>query len=152
MQARIQEHLEELGITEGELLNELRGYYKPSFFYIYLQGDFNTDSALLSVRDRGTLVHEYTHYIQNIATYWGLYCSIVRYQQLIEFKSYLNQAKEIKIPLSINYSEGLRKKLDRVRLGNGMSDFDIYKSWNIDATHKIVVEKKQLICMIKIMK
>lgn len=144
MHVRIQEHLEELGITESELLNELRGYYKPSFFYIYLQGDFNINSALLSKKDRGTLVHEYTHYIQNIATYWGLYCSITRYQQLIEFKSYLNQNKEIEIPLRIDYSEALRKKMNRVRLGNGISIFNIYKLWDIDTTHKVIIEKKPI--------
>ena len=111
MQKIIQKHLDTFGVSEKDLLNDLRGYYKPSFFYIYLKGSFNIDLDLLSIKDRGTFVHEYIHYVQNIATYWGLYSSIVRYQELMEFKSHLITSETVDIPVVVYYSEKLRKKM-----------------------------------------
>lgn len=64
MQKVIQEYLDVFGVSEKDLLNDLRGYYKPSFFYIYLKGSFDIDLDLLSNKDRGTFVHEYIHYVQ----------------------------------------------------------------------------------------
>lgn len=141
MQSRIQEYSNVLGMTKDELLNELRGYYKPSFFYIYLEGDFNINMESLSIKDRGTFVHEYIHYIQNISTYWGLYCSIVRYQELTEFNNHLIASEEINVPCMIERSERLRNKIDRVIFGNGLSIFSDQNSWNIDTEHKIIIEK-----------
>lgn len=141
MQKVIQEYLDILGVSEMDLLNDLRGYYKPSFFYIYLKGSFNTDVDLLSIKDRGTFVHEYIHYIQNIATYWGLYTSIVRYQELTEFKSHLIASNNLEIPLIIDYSENLKRKIDRVKFGNGSLSFSNDKSWNINGAQEIAIEK-----------
>jgi len=144
MQTKIQYYSNRLGISENELLYELRGYYKPSFFYIYLEGDFSDDVGNLSIKDRGTFVHEYIHYIQNIATYWGLYCSIVRYQELVELKSHLIASENIEIPLNIEYSDSLKNKNEWVKLGNGTSFFTESKSWNIDTTQIISIDKKSI--------
>lgn len=144
MQKVILDYLEAHGIAEQELLNNLRGYYKPSFFYIFLEGSFNIDVGLLSPKDRGTLVHEYIHYIQNISTYWGLYSSIVRYHELMEFKSYLIATDNIEIPIKLEYSETLKVKIDRVIFGNGRSNFPYGKSWNIDLSKNIEIEKNRL--------
>lgn len=141
MQKAIQNYLDILGVSEKDLLNDLRGYYKPSFFYIYLKGSFNTDIDLLSIKDRGTFVHEYIHYIQNIATYWGLYTSIVRYQELTEFKSHLIASNDLEIPLIIDYTENLKRKINRVKLGNGSLSFSNDRSWNINSSHEIAIEK-----------
>lgn len=142
MQKIIQKHLDAFGVSEKDLLNDLRGYYKPSFFYIYLKGSFNIDLDLLSIKDRGTFVHEYIHYVQNIATYWGLYSSIVRYQELMEFKSHLITSETVDIPVVVDYSENLRKKIDWVIFGNGTSSFSDSRSWNINNEHKIAIEKE----------
>ena len=142
MQKVIQEYLDVFGVSEKDLLNDLRGYYKPSFFYIYLKGSFDIDLDLLSNKDRGTFVHEYIHYVQNIATYWGLYSSIIRYKELREFKSHLNSSQTIEIPVIVDYSENLRKDFDRVILGNGTSSFSNNRSWNINSEHEITIEKE----------
>lgn len=142
MQTKMQEYSKALGVAEEELLNELRGYYKPSFFYMYLKGDYKTDIGQLSIKDQGTFIHEYIHYIQNIATFWGLYCSIVRYQELIEIKAHLIESDELTIPLAIQYSEDLKRKIARVNSGNGLLKFDEHNSWNIDVDHIIGIQKK----------
>lgn len=142
MQKVIQEYLDVLGVSEKDLLNDLRGYYKPSFFYIYLKGGFDTDVDRLSIKDRGTFIHEYIHYIQNIATYWGLYTSIVRYHELTEFKSHLIASNNLEIPIVIDYSENLKRKIDRVKFGNGSFLFNDDRSWNINGDKEIAIEKR----------
>lgn len=81
--------LSELGITGAELSHELRGFYSTAFFHIYTQGDFKMDLGQISQKDRGTFIHEYVHYWQNIGTLYGLADSILRYDELMYFKSKL---------------------------------------------------------------
>ena len=70
-----------------DLDNGLRGFYSNSFFHIYIDGEFNIDvSKVAEQKDKGTALHEYVHYLQNIGTLWGLYCSINNYETIIEFK------------------------------------------------------------------
>jgi len=55
------------------IYNKLLGYYLPSFFFIKLNTkegieDLNhVNSSTLS-----TFFHEYTHFIQDFATIWGI--------------------------------------------------------------------------------
>ena len=44
----IQEKLLSLGVSEKEIVSNLRGAYNTSFFHIYTAGDFNTDLSLIS--------------------------------------------------------------------------------------------------------
>jgi hypothetical protein len=137
----IQEYSKIVGINEKDLLNELRGFYKPSFFHIYLKGDYNEDFGALSKKDKGTFIHEYIHYIQNIATYWGLFCSITRYQELINFKSHIIHSEKLEIPLKMDYGAILKCNIRRVICGKGLSFFNEKKSWNINRSLDIVIEK-----------
>lgn len=82
----IQEKLLSLGVSEKEIVSNLRGAYNTSFFHIYTAGDFNTDLSLISQEDRGTFIHEYIHYWQNIGTLWGLSSSILRYEMMLKLK------------------------------------------------------------------
>lgn len=135
------EFLNLLEITESDLQFDLRGYYSTSFFHVYLEGEFDTDIKRLSIKDRGTFIHEYIHYFQNIGTYWGLYCSIIRYHEMLEFKAQIIDSDIIEIPLNLNYSEKLRAKIEWVKAGNGLSVYNSNLTWNINKEHKIEIKQ-----------
>ena len=72
----IQEKLLSLGVSEKEIVSNLRGAYNTSFFHIYTAGDFNTDLSLISQEDRGTFIHEYIHYWQKHRYFVGDYLPV----------------------------------------------------------------------------
>lgn len=105
-------------------LQSCRGFYTNGFFHIFIDGEFNPMiNEISTITDRGTSVHEYIHYIQNIGTLWGLYESMTRYEHLIEFKQAIAKEKEIKRPFVPQISESLQKKYEYIRFGNGFSKY-----------------------------
>jgi hypothetical protein len=62
-----------------------RGCYAPS--YLYMQLGFKVERCLTgySPRNLGTVVHEYTHFLQNLTTPWGLYSSWLHYKIILKF-------------------------------------------------------------------
>ncbi|MCT4636581.1 MAG: hypothetical protein N4A72_02640 [Bacteroidales bacterium] len=78
---------------------ELRGYYSPSFFYMYINGEFNIDYSKMSSIDFGTFVHEYIHYIQNIATVVGLTSSQNYFLVMRSYKEYFQTLETKSLPL-----------------------------------------------------
>ncbi|WP_299126260.1 hypothetical protein [uncultured Winogradskyella sp.] len=97
-----------LRMNENEY--ELRGFYKPHFFSIVLNGSFDIEFDKLSREDLGTFVHEYTHYLQNITTIFGLKNSLLFFRYLFEVKKYINDSKELTVPFKeIPFSVGLSK-------------------------------------------
>lgn len=120
-------------MTQGqkdEIEASLRGFYANSFFHIYTVGEFNVDiSQIASTRDKGTALHEYTHYIQNIGTLWGLYCSMCNYDMILQFKYEIFNAQEIKRPVTISLTEPLERKKRYVQHGNGTQG---YPKWNLN--------------------
>lgn len=114
---------------EKELEACIRGFYSNSFFHIYTKGEFNLDvSKIARQKDKGTAQHEYTHYIQNIGTLWGLYCSIFNYETIIQFKKAVYEATEIVRPFAIPTTESLKRKALYVKHGNGTIG---YPKWNL---------------------
>ena len=113
------------------IINEsLRGFFTNSFFHIYIDGEFNPNiSEVRDKKDKGTALHEYTHYIQNIGTLWGLYESIYHYEVLIEFKNAIINSTNINRPFKVPLSEALLKKKRIIHHGNGTTD---YLNWIID--------------------
>lgn len=77
----------------------LRGMYKPSFFYIFLNGDFDKNYSNMSDKDMGTFVHEYVHYLQNITTLFGQNNSILFLNYIYEFRNHIATHEGISIPL-----------------------------------------------------
>ena len=131
-------------VEQQRLLDEsLRGFYSNSFFHIYINGEFNTTIAnITEQKDKGTALHEYTHYLQNIGTLWGLYCSIQHYEIIIEFKKAILAAGEIKRPFIFNLPEELKRKEEYIRHGDGTRG---YPKWNIDEEKPVDIELKQII-------
>jgi hypothetical protein len=92
----------------NEIEYETRGFYKPHFFSLYINGNFNSDLNLLSQQNLGTFVHEYTHYLQNITTIFGLRNSIFYFRYIYEVKKYIAENENLNIPLEdIPFSESL---------------------------------------------
>lgn len=133
-----------IDVEKQKQLDEcLRGFYSNSFFHIYIDGEFNTAIAnIAEQKDRGTALHEYTHYIQNIGTLWGLYCSIQHYEIIIEFKRALIAANKIKRPFSFELPDELKRKNEYIRHGDGTKG---YPKWNIDDEKPIDIELKKII-------
>lgn len=120
---------------QQDLESSLKGFYSNSFFHIYIDGGFDIDiSKIAEDKDKGTALHEYTHYIQNIGTLWGLYNSIYNYDVIIQFKKAVYAAKEIKRPFTVPLTEILERKKKYVNHGNGTTG---YYNWNIDDTKPI---------------
>lgn len=133
----IQEKLLSLGVSEKEIVSNLRGAYNTSFFHIYTAGDFNTDLSLISQEDRGTFIHEYIHYWQNIGTLWGLSSSILRYEMMLKLKEEIAVRDEVKLPYSISPTERM-KRLDSIfRVGNGFFNDRQFYGVKIDQTKRI---------------
>jgi hypothetical protein len=94
----------------NEIEYETRGFYKPHFFSLYINGDFNRDLSQLSQQNLGTFVHEYTHYLQNVTTIFGLRNSIFYFRYLYEVKKYISENETLTIPLEgIPFTENLLK-------------------------------------------
>ena len=104
-------------ITE---LNNSRGEYKPAFMQIRIQDSYDGNIDELDIPTLGTIVHEYIHFLQNVSTPWGLYDSMVRYNIMAETYAFVeNATSTITLPLNIDYSQGLKNKMDIVECGTG---------------------------------
>lgn len=126
-----------------DLDNCLRGFYSNSFFHIYIDGNFNIDiSQIAEQKDKGTALHEYVHYLQNIGTLWGLYCSINNYETIIEFKKAVLSATDIQRPFRFPLTDKIKRENTYIKQGNGTTG---YFSWNIDKGQPIVIKLKPVI-------
>lgn len=82
----------------------IRGYYRSGAFEIGLDGSFNQNIAQLSIKDQGTFLHEYVHFMQNIATPWGIFAAIARNNDLAEFVHSIEKESTITIPYEVTPS------------------------------------------------
>lgn len=101
---------------------ELRGVYKTSFFQIYLNGNFNTDLSLMTQKDLGTFVHEYTHYLQNITTPFGLMYSEFYYSIFLNLKTHIISSNSVILPIQLPPNDIRERSRNRFSLGLGSSD------------------------------
>lgn len=101
----------------------LRGFYKPSFFSLFINGRFNEDYSLMSTIDLGTFVHEYIHYLQNITTTFGLRNSIFYFNYLFEVKKHIYENNLLELPLEVNFSDKIRRGQTIFSLCNGTNKF-----------------------------
>ena len=132
--------IDKLGVTEQEFLQETRGEYNTSFFHIYTKGDFDTDLSQISQTDRGTFIHEYIHYWQNIATLWGLSTSMFCYDCMQKLVEEFKTLDEIKLPYSITYSESMKRRSDIFNIGYGETNDNLFVNKKIDPAHRIQIK------------
>lgn len=133
-------------LNDEQILEAIRGQYKLSFMQIELsfpiKHNLSTDEIdNYSDKDFATFVHEYIHYLQNISTPWGLYNSMVKYEKMSYDFAYLqaNKDKDNKIPIKVNYPEGLSRRLSRqlITLGRIKPSERIV----IDESHPITISE-----------
>ncbi|WP_146090639.1 hypothetical protein [Aureitalea marina] len=99
---------------------EIRGFYRPHFLSIFINGEFDVDLEKMSQKDLGTFVHEYTHYLQNISTVFGLRNSVYFFRYLFEVKQFVHQNQSINIPLKeFEISKALEEGKERFDFFHG---------------------------------
>ena len=97
----------------------IRGFYRPHFFSLFVNGEFNEDLSEISKTDLGTFVHEYIHYLQNLTTIFGLRNSMFYFTYLYEVKKHIVEHDEIEIPIKVDFSETIKNGQIRFNLCNG---------------------------------
>lgn len=135
----LKDKLSALDVSEKEIKYKLRGSYNTSFFHIFTAGEFNSDLSLISQEDRGTFIHEYIHYWQNIGTLWGLSSSIMRYEMMLRLKEEIIGLKEIKLPYAITLTEDLSRCDNLFRVGNGFFNDSQFYEEKLDQTKRIEI-------------
>ena len=130
--------------TLKEYLFDIRGFYNPGYFYIYINGNFSPNLRKMSVRDLGTFFHEYVHFLQNISTLWGIKLGITHNNLMCDLFTAVSKTQEIQIPFT-NYPIDSRTKLelDYYKEVCGCAGKDINKNWMIDTTQKISISVTQ---------
>ncbi|WP_339751112.1 hypothetical protein [Algoriphagus aquimarinus] len=102
---------------------ESRGFYRPAFFSIYLEGEFREDYENLSNQDLGTFVHEYVHYLQNLTTINGLMSSGLYFTQIHFLKKFIAENTCFEIPLGDDFhSNAILKARDRFQMNYGYKE------------------------------
>lgn len=131
--------LQKFHITEAEFENELRGMYSTSFFHIYTSGEYFEDLNRLSVKDRGTFIHEYIHYWQNIGTLWGLGNSILFYNEMRYIVNEIRRSKEIRLPLNMSFPKKYAMERLRYEIGDGTNKDEIFRNKSIDLSKHMAI-------------
>jgi len=89
-------------------LNEVMGYYIPSFFYIWINGKVQ-DEVTGQLIPTPTLIHEYCHFLQDITTNFGLSNIITTSTALLDCAAQAGSSKDtIKIPVGFASSSARR--------------------------------------------
>lgn len=110
--------------------SDIRGAYKTAAFDIYLSGRFNYDLSVLNKEDLGTFVHEYTHFLQNVSTPWGIQAGIVRNNDIAEMVHSYDHVQEIHFPYHFVLSKEqlVNRKWLQCSVGTGQSSLRIDQS------------------------
>ena len=131
-------------ITEQDVLCDNSNSYQPGFMQIHLichyRGSFK---EMDSLKDKGSFLHEYIHYLQNLTTPWGLYTSMVEYQFIVEHFKYIQEHTDIVLPLQIKLNEQIKSRIDIISVGNGENPLkQNYGNRKIDRNTKILWHRK----------
>lgn len=108
--------------SDAIILEDIVGVYTPAFMQIRLTFPFDGDFTHLERSQKGTLLHEYIHYLQNISTPFGLYESLLQYREMADMFAYMQSlpAGDV-VNLPVKYSIGQRKidEMKKFKLFNG---------------------------------
>lgn len=126
-------------MVNKDIERELRGFYSNSFFHIYMDGNFNPNMNQMTIKDCGTFIHEYVHYLQNIGTLWGLGRTILSYNQMRYIIKELDKKSEIVLPLETKYSSKIESEILRYKVGEGSNDDNKYRGLIVDRNSKIKI-------------
>ena len=131
-------------MTKEQIENSLRGFYSKGFFHIFVDGDVDIENfESMSQKDKGTLVHEFCHFIQNTGSLWGMYQSIALYEQILEIKKYIVEHEEINLPLTLTFPEGLQRKLNWIENGTGTVDYIANSRIDITKPFRAIIKERE---------
>ncbi len=132
------------GVTEQDIIKSNSNTYDPGFMQIHLIKHFRGSfKEMDNVNDKGSFLHEYIHYLQNLTTPWGLYSSMGAYKIMIENYEFIQKHSEIKLPLRIHFNPETKRMSDIIMSGNGDNPFyTVQGSLRIDRTRDIVWHRR----------
>lgn len=135
------------GITEEDILRFNSNTYQPGFMQIHLRFSYpGCFTVLTDIHEQGSFLHEYVHYLQNLTTPWGLYTSMLMYENMVNTFVYIQSVSEsIKLPVKLNFEEMVQRRMDIVSNGNGTNPFEndnFVCSLKIDRTKKIICHRE----------
>lgn len=120
------------------------GFYRMALFTMYVNGKLSPQLEDLPVNIRGTFVHEYIHFLQNITTISGLRYSSFYLSFVIKFIKWLKKQDNLNIPIdmkSVCSSGALNRDYQFFRNLSGtlnIFDFDLNQEllWNFNPKGK----------------
>lgn len=80
-------------------LEQTLGFYTPAFFKIYIKTVNPIDPKQLSEKEQATFIHEYTHFIQDFTTLYGLLNILNIFDTLRLFVNQIYNTRKIQLPL-----------------------------------------------------
>lgn len=80
-------------------LEQTLGFYTPAFFKIYIKTVNPIDPKQLSEKEQATFIHEYTHFIQDFTTLYGLSNILNIFDTLRLFVNQIYNTRKIQLPL-----------------------------------------------------
>lgn len=121
-----------------EIQEEIRGMYRPSFMQMYLNFHYDGNFDNLTLQDKGTFIHEYIHFLQNVSTPYGLYQSMFFYSKMLESYKVIKSFKTIKLPLRLDKNVELIQRDTILKLGMGDNPLLWEKNIKVDMDKNII--------------
>lgn len=80
-------------------VNQTLGFYTPAFFKIYIRTVQPIDPANLSNQELSTFIHEYTHFIQDFTTLYGLVNIYNIFDWLRLYVNEIYKVRKVQLPI-----------------------------------------------------
>lgn len=84
-------------------LNQTLGFYTPAFFFIKINTTSHVNLKSLPACEQATFVHEYTHFIQDFATLYGLSNIYNLFDFLRLFVNQIYEKRKIHLPMNCSH-------------------------------------------------
>lgn len=100
---------------------ELRGFYRTGCFHMYMNGTYHQNFRDMTIKDLGTFVHEYIHFLQNITTPFGLFEAIYQNNARVAAFIDLKDKEKLELPYKPDLTGDVASKLDWISFMKGES-------------------------------
>ena len=134
--------------SDGNTLAEIVGVYTPAFMQIRLSFPFDGEFSHLEPWQKGTYLHEYVHYLQNISTPFGLLRSLLVYWNMTDMFAYLHTLSAdtvVQLPVSFSLDKKKETEWKRHLLFSRGCTFRELPSKEIAPGEKIGIDIKNIV-------
>lgn len=100
----------------------VQGWYRTSFFHINLRFKWDMEFDTLNDSDRGLILHEYVHFLQNLTTPWGLWSGMIDYALYASIGAYVQPLAKSGKDISLehfDFSDSMKRMLEAREKGRG---------------------------------